>query len=119
MPVEDSYFTIENELHLLLLCTRAAWPHFKRRGGGVVINMGSVARRRGVMFQNMIPHGVTKGACISLTRHLASEGRHHNIRAVSISPGMIRSEATQRYLIDPNGPIPELMHIHRVEDQRG
>ncbi|CCH32381.1 SDR family NAD(P)-dependent oxidoreductase [Actinosynnema sp. NPDC047251] len=97
-PLEDWYYTIKNELHLPYLCTRAAWGHLKRRGGGVVINMGSVAGIRGVRFESMIPHGVAKAANISLTRHLAVAGTEHNIRAVAISPGLTRSEAT-RHLI--------------------
>lgn len=111
IPLEDWYLTIDNELHLPFLCTRAAWPHLRKRGGGLVINMGSVAGHRGVMFQTMIPHGVTKGAMISFTRHLASEGRHDKIRAVSISPGILRSESTQHYFDDPAGPIAELMKV--------
>jgi meso-butanediol dehydrogenase / (S,S)-butanediol dehydrogenase / diacetyl reductase len=97
-PLGDWYFTIKNELDLPYLCTRAAWPHLKQGGGGVVINMGSVAGIRGVMFESMTPHGVAKAANISLTRHLAAAGIDHNIRAVSISPGLTRSEATKHLI---------------------
>lgn len=99
-PLEDWYFTIDNELHLPYLCTRAAWPHLKRNGG-VIINMGSVAGIRGVMFQPMVPHGVTKAANISFTKHLTAAGIDHGIRAVAISPGLVRSEATAHYLDKP------------------
>jgi meso-butanediol dehydrogenase/(S,S)-butanediol dehydrogenase/diacetyl reductase len=98
-PLDDWYFTIRNELDLPYLCTRAAWPHLRRRGGGVVINMGSVAGLRGVMFEPMLAHGVAKAANISMTRHLAAAGMEHNIRAVSISPGLTRSEAT-KHIVD-------------------
>jgi meso-butanediol dehydrogenase / (S,S)-butanediol dehydrogenase / diacetyl reductase len=108
-PLDDWYFTIRNELDLPYLCTRAAWPHLKRRGGGVVINMGSVAGIRGVMFESMIPHGVAKAASISLTRHLAAAGVDHNIRAVSISPGLTRSEATKH--IVGSDTLADLMRV--------
>ena len=58
----------------------AAWPHLKARGGGVVINMGSVAGMRGVRFQPMLPYGVTKEATIAFTKHLTAAGAgdpHH------------------------------------------
>ena len=34
---------------------------------------------------------------MGLTRMLAAEGSAHNIRAISISPGLIRSPATERF----------------------
>ena len=46
----DWEFTIDNELHLPFHCTRAAWPHLIAAGGGVVINVGSVAAVRGAAF---------------------------------------------------------------------
>jgi NAD(P)-dependent dehydrogenase (short-subunit alcohol dehydrogenase family) len=97
-PIEDWYFTIKNELHLPYLCTRAAWPHLKARGGGVVINMGSVAGIRGVQFQPMVPHGVTKAGTIAFTKHLTAAGVGHGIRSVAISPALVRSDATRHYL---------------------
>jgi NAD(P)-dependent dehydrogenase (short-subunit alcohol dehydrogenase family) len=42
-------------------------------------------------------HSAAKGGVLGLTRTLASEGAPHRIRAVSISPGLIRSAATQHY----------------------
>jgi NAD(P)-dependent dehydrogenase (short-subunit alcohol dehydrogenase family) len=108
-PLDDWYFTIKNELHLPYLCTRAAWPHLKANGGGVIINMGSVAGIRGVMFQPMVPHGVTKAANISFTKHLTAAGIDHGIRAVAISPGMVRSEATGHHLDSP--VFQELMRV--------
>jgi NAD(P)-dependent dehydrogenase (short-subunit alcohol dehydrogenase family) len=107
-PLADWHFTIDHELHLPYLCTRAAWSHLEVRGG-VIINMGSVAGIRGVKFQPMTAHGVTKAAMISMTRHLAAAGAGLGIRAVSITPGMIRSDATNRYFDDADSPIPALI----------
>jgi len=107
-PLDDWYFTIEHELHLPYLCTRAAWPHLQTRGG-VIINMGSVAGIRGVKFQPMAAHGVTKAAMISLTNHLTAAGSDYGIRAVCISPGMIHSEATNLHFDSPDSPIPGLI----------
>jgi meso-butanediol dehydrogenase / (S,S)-butanediol dehydrogenase / diacetyl reductase len=108
-PLDDWYFTVRHELDLPYLCTRAAWPHLKARGGGVVVNMGSVAGERGVLFHPMLPHGVTKGAVISMTRHLAAAGAEHDIRSVAISPAMVRSAATQGHI--DAGEFDDLMRI--------
>ncbi|MFZ0088065.1 MAG: SDR family oxidoreductase [Solirubrobacteraceae bacterium] len=107
-PFEDWAFTIDNELHLPFVCTRAAWPHLIAAGGGVVINVGSVAALRGAAFAPMSAHGAAKGGVVSFTRHLCAAGADHGIRAVTISPGMIRTPATQPHFDDPEDPIERL-----------
>jgi meso-butanediol dehydrogenase/(S,S)-butanediol dehydrogenase/diacetyl reductase len=102
---EDWAFTIDNELHLPFLCTRAAWPHLIAAGGGVVLNVGSVAALRGTAFAPMSAHGAAKGGVLAFTRHLCAAGGEHGIRAVSISPGMIRTPATQQHFDDPENPL--------------
>jgi meso-butanediol dehydrogenase/(S,S)-butanediol dehydrogenase/diacetyl reductase len=105
---EDWKFTIDNELHLPFLCTRAAWPHLISGGGGVVINVGSIAALRGAAFAPMSAHGAAKGGVVSFTHHLCAAGADHGIRAVAISPGMIRTPATQHHFDDPANPIEQL-----------
>jgi NAD(P)-dependent dehydrogenase (short-subunit alcohol dehydrogenase family) len=110
-PFSDWAFTIDNELHLPFHCTRAAWPHLSAAGGGVIINVGSVAAVRGAAFVGMSAHGAAKAACVSFTRHLAAAGADHGIRAVSVSPGMIRTPATQPHFDDPARPTEQLAAI--------
>lgn len=100
----DWEFTIDNELHLPFHCTRAVWPHLIAAGGGVIINVGSVAAVRGAAFVGMSAHGAAKAACVSFTRHLCAAGAQHGIRAVAVSPGMIRTPATQPHFDDPSNP---------------
>jgi meso-butanediol dehydrogenase/(S,S)-butanediol dehydrogenase/diacetyl reductase len=109
--VEDWRFTIDNELHLPFLCTRAAWPRLIAGGGGVVINVGSVAAIRGAQFAPMSAHGAAKAGVVSLTRHLCAAGAEHGIRVVSVSPGMIRTPATQPHFDDPADPLEGLRAI--------
>jgi len=92
---EDWTYTIDNELHLPFLCSHAAWPHLAAAGGGVIINVGSVAGLRGVASVPMAAHGVTKAGVLSLTRHQCAAGADYSIRAVAVTPGMIRTPATQ------------------------
>jgi meso-butanediol dehydrogenase/(S,S)-butanediol dehydrogenase/diacetyl reductase len=108
---EDWAFTIDNELHLPFRCTRAAWPHLVAGGGGVIINVGSVAAIRGAAFAPMSAHGAAKAGVLAFTRHLCAAGADHGIRAVSISPGMIRTPATQPHFDDPENPTARLRAI--------
>jgi NAD(P)-dependent dehydrogenase (short-subunit alcohol dehydrogenase family) len=99
---EDWHFTIRNELDLIFYVVSEAWKHLVARGGGSIINTGSIS---GMSSLRQTPgnfaHAATKGAVIALTRELASEGGEHNIRVNSISPGMVESPATARQLEVP------------------
>jgi meso-butanediol dehydrogenase/(S,S)-butanediol dehydrogenase/diacetyl reductase len=92
------------ELDIVYICTKAAWPHLVARGGGCVINVASVAAVRGAGFVHQHAHGAAKGGVLAFTKHLMVSGIPHNIRAVSISPGMIRTPATSP-VIDAPGPL--------------
>ena len=59
----------------------------------------------------MSAHGAAKGGVLAFTRHLCAAGADHNIRAVSVSPGMIRTPATQPHFDDPAAPLDALRAI--------
>jgi meso-butanediol dehydrogenase / (S,S)-butanediol dehydrogenase / diacetyl reductase len=96
MSDEDWQFTIDNELNLVWYCCQAAWPHLVARGGGSIINIGSVAGILGAPSFPMAAHSATKGAVIAISRQLAAEGAAANIRVNSISPGVINSPPVKR-----------------------
>jgi meso-butanediol dehydrogenase / (S,S)-butanediol dehydrogenase / diacetyl reductase len=104
MPIDDWYFTIQNELHLVFHCTRAAWPHLVA-SKGCVLNVASVAATRGVGFVPMAPHGAAKGGVLAFTQHLVAEGAGFGVRANAISPGMIRTPETAQFLDVPDHPL--------------
>jgi meso-butanediol dehydrogenase / (S,S)-butanediol dehydrogenase / diacetyl reductase len=91
MTVEDYQFTIANELGLTWHCTQAAWPHLVKRGGGVVLNSGSIAGVNGSRDLPQAAQVAAKGAVMSLTRQLAAEGAAVKIRVNAICPGLIES----------------------------
>jgi NAD(P)-dependent dehydrogenase (short-subunit alcohol dehydrogenase family) len=102
MSPEDYHFTVRNELDLVWHCSQVAWPHLARDGGGVIINVASLAGLMGSRDLLQAAHVATKGAVIALTRQLAAEGAELGIRAVCISPGVIASPRV-RELIDERG----------------
>jgi NAD(P)-dependent dehydrogenase (short-subunit alcohol dehydrogenase family) len=101
--------SITYELDLVYLCTKAAWPFLVERGGGCVINVGSVSAARGAGFVHQHAHGAAKGGVVAFTKHLMVSGIPHNIRAVSISPGMIRTPATSPVIDVRGGPLQDLI----------
>jgi NAD(P)-dependent dehydrogenase (short-subunit alcohol dehydrogenase family) len=100
---EDWHFTIRNELDLVYYACDAAWKHLVARGGGAIINTASISglSATGALAPGGFAHAATKGAVLALTRELAVEGAPHGIRANSVSPGIIRSPATEEMLAAP------------------
>ncbi|HVW17274.1 MAG TPA: SDR family NAD(P)-dependent oxidoreductase [Solirubrobacteraceae bacterium] len=110
---DDWHFTIRNELDLVFMVTKAAWPHLIARGGGVVINTASVSADRGVAsFVQQAAHGAAKGGIRSFTRHVAASGARHGIRANSISPALIVTPQIAEFLEDPGHPMHEIRRNH-------
>lgn len=101
MTTATWHFTIRNELDIIFYVTRAAWPHLVARGGGSIINTGSIIGARGSDMP-MAAHGTAKAGVIGLTAHLALEGGPLGIRANCISPGLIANEMFADLLRDPN-----------------
>jgi NAD(P)-dependent dehydrogenase (short-subunit alcohol dehydrogenase family) len=88
------------EVDLVFYLTRAAWPHLKV-GGGTVVNMASLNASLSFKILPSLAHTTNKAGIIGMSRQLAVEGREHGIRANSISPGLIESDATREQLKDP------------------
>jgi meso-butanediol dehydrogenase / (S,S)-butanediol dehydrogenase / diacetyl reductase len=112
LSVEDWDFVIDNELNLVFYATRAAWPHLKQRGGGVVLNVGSIAGTRGVEFMPQNAHGTAKAGVINLTQQLAVEGGPYGIRVVCVSPGFTVTPSTA-WLVE-SGPEAFKQNIARI-----
>jgi meso-butanediol dehydrogenase/(S,S)-butanediol dehydrogenase/diacetyl reductase len=101
----DWSFTLRNELDIVFLVTRHAWPHLVARGGGSMLLVGSTAGLTGSLTNPRIAHTASKGGVIAMTRQLAAEGAAHGIRVNCISPGMIRTPATESDLLSPGHPM--------------
>ena len=100
LSLENWQFTLRNELDLIYLVTRAAWPHLMARGASSVINTGSIIAAHGTDMP-MPAHGAAKAGVVALTVHLAIEGGPHGIRVNAISPGLIGTEMFEEHLKDP------------------
>lgn len=79
-------------------CAQEAVPHMVRRGGGAILNMGSLHAVTGMPGHSV--YAATKGADVALTRQLAMELAPKRIRVNSVAPGSIevpRKFATPGY----------------------
>ncbi len=101
ISVADFKATIDEELHLVFLLTRSAWPHLVKRGRGSIINVASTAAKIALKGLPGIAHSAAKAGVMGMTRHLAMEGGPHQIRANTISPGLVETYQTLDVVKDP------------------
>jgi NAD(P)-dependent dehydrogenase (short-subunit alcohol dehydrogenase family) len=97
---EDWYKTLNEEVNLVFLLTKAAWPVMKKTGASI-INTASVSGWTSFEPLPAIAHTTAKGAVIAMTRHVAMEGRLHGIRCNSISPGAVDTPQLRPHMANP------------------
>jgi NAD(P)-dependent dehydrogenase (short-subunit alcohol dehydrogenase family) len=88
---------------------QAVLPHMLQNKFGVIVNVGSMAHRRGGPGSS-IHYAAAKGAVVTMTMGVAREFAAQGIRALSISPGPVQTpfqdaaasspELVQRFLDD-------------------
>lgn len=77
---------------------RAALPHMREVGGGVIVNIAS-ANAYFTIPQNT-GYAAAKSGLVGLTRGLALELGPQGVRVLAVSPGFTRTPAVQAYLDD-------------------
>jgi len=104
----DWSFTIRNELDIVFVVTTHAWPRLVARSSGSIVLIGSTAGLTGSMTNMRIAHTASKGGVIAMTRQLAAEGAPQGIRANCVSPGMIRTPASDSTLLAAGHPMRDI-----------
>src|SRR5262245_44288977 len=111
LDVDDALYDKTFALNVkgVFYCMQAVLPHMQDNKHGVIVNMASMAHRRGGPGTS-VHYAAAKGAVVSMTMGVAREFAHTGIRCLSISPGPIRTpfqdsantspEILQRFLDD-------------------
>jgi 3-oxoacyl-[acyl-carrier protein] reductase len=70
-------------------CCQAAIPHLRKRGGGWIINISSLASRNA--FAGGAAYCASKAALNQFSEALMQEVRHDNIRVSYVMPGSVET----------------------------
>lgn len=94
--LEDWRYTLDSCLTSAFLCSRAAVPVMIDSGGGAIVNIASMAGRRGLPFR--VGYCAAKAGQMGLTYGLAVELGRHNIRVNAVLPGAVAGDRIDRVI---------------------
>jgi 3-oxoacyl-[acyl-carrier protein] reductase len=87
---ESFHEVMKTNLYGTFFCCRAGFRQMKKQGGGLIINMSSVA---GVQaWAGTGTYSASKHGIMALTKSLADEGRSFNIKVSAICPAGVADE---------------------------
>src|SRR6266513_1071351 len=78
------------------VCMQTCIGHMKGSGGGVILNMASIAGS--AALADRFAYSMTKGAVVAMTYSVAKDYVQHNIRCNCISPARVHTPFVDDYL---------------------
>jgi NAD(P)-dependent dehydrogenase (short-subunit alcohol dehydrogenase family) len=120
MPVERVDTTVWDDILRInlrgtMVAARAAIPHLRKRGGGVIINTSSNAALAGALSHSA--YSASKAAINSLTQSIATQHGKEGIRCNAISPGLIVTAATRDKYVESG--VGDIMLRHQLSPRLG
>jgi 2,3-dihydro-2,3-dihydroxybenzoate dehydrogenase len=92
------------------LLSRAALPHIRAAGRGSIINISSVLGLVGT--KNRVAYVAAKGAVTLMTKAMALDHAHEQIRVNAICPGIVDTEMVGQFI--RQAPDPETARRQRI-----
>ena len=92
--IGDADFESIVNVHLraCLKTAQAAVPHFRRAGGGAIVNLSSISAIRGGGIFGGPHYSAAKAGVMGLTRAMAREFAPENIRVNAVAPSLIETD---------------------------
>jgi len=94
--VDDWFYTVNSCLTSAYLCSRFAVPAMLEAGRGAIVNIASMAGRRGLAYR--VGYCSAKAGQIGMTYGLAIELGRHNITVNAIAPGAVEGDRIDRVI---------------------
>ena len=120
LSIEGWDRTLSVNLRAPFLLSKAAFPRMREAGGGTIVNVSSVAGKKG--WANASAYCASKFGLTGFTEALADEGKEHGIRAIVVYPGAMATNwgafsPEERQQSEPNeAPATQVLAPERVAD---
>jgi NAD(P)-dependent dehydrogenase (short-subunit alcohol dehydrogenase family) len=116
ITLEDWDRCYEVNLKGMWIMSRAVVPHFKDNGGGKIVNIASIAGRKG--GAGLAHYSASKAGAISLTQSLARDLGASNINVNAVCPGLLWTDMwRQLEAMFAGNDTPEVVDRRQVFDR--
>lgn len=99
---KDFDMTMDVNVKGTFFMSKYAVEHMKKQGGGVIVNIGSVAALKGHVDRAV--YCASKGAVVSLSRAMAADYVKDNIRVNVVCPGTTHTPAIESKIKNAENP---------------
>ena len=106
--------TLAVNLKGVFLCSKSVFPLMMEQHDGRIINIASVAGKRGGGLLGNSCYAAAKGGVIAFTKSLAREGGPYNVRVNAITPALIRSDMLENLPPDRLDAILQSLPLRRM-----
>jgi 3-oxoacyl-[acyl-carrier protein] reductase len=89
------------DLTSMMLCAKQVVPAMVERRFGRIVNMSSIAGKRGGGFVGRCAYAAAKAGVLGFTKALARELAPHRVTVNAVAPGAMDTEMTKVLTIDP------------------
>ena len=91
IPSDEWLNTFDVNVHGLWYCAQAVGRQMIERGGGTIVNIGSISAMIVNRPQMQPAYNASKAAVHQLTKSLAAEWAPHNVRVNALAPGYVKT----------------------------
>ena len=91
VPNDEWLDTFDVNVHGLWYCAQAVGRQMIERGGGSIVNIGSISAMIVNRPQWQPAYNASKAAVHQLTKSLAAEWAPHNVRVNALAPGYVKT----------------------------
>jgi NAD(P)-dependent dehydrogenase (short-subunit alcohol dehydrogenase family) len=112
IPEDEWDRLIDANLKGPFLMCRAALPEFRKVGGGSIVNVGSVLGL--VAMKKRAAYCASKGGLTLLTKAVAIDHGHENIRANCICPSIVETDLVSELFKTPDGERAKLERLATI-----
>lgn len=89
MEIADYEKAMQVNFWAPLYAIHAALPHFKKQGGGRIVNITSIGGK--IAVPHLVPYSASKFAAVGLSEGLNAELKQHNIHVTTVVPNLMRT----------------------------